>query len=361
MEPLFTAVGANYRTSDASLRGALAAKPEEAGRLNAAVADAAGLDDAAVVSTCSRFEVYAGLDEAGVGRLKEALERRAGRPLGSALYVRRGEEAVRHLFRVAAGLDSWIIGETEILGQVKSAYQEACREKTAGRAIHLAFQRALFVGKKVRAETSIVGGIASIGGAAGVLARCVFKDLRDRRLLVFGAGAIASATIKHLRSKDVGRLWVANRSPERAQALARELGGEPMSLEAGFERLAEADVAVFSTGASSYLLDRDRARRISRERSGRPLFVIDLGLPRNVDPRAAEAEGVFVYDMDDLRRMMEESLKRREADIARAQAIIDDEGSECWDRVAASPDPSKGPAEPRRCPLRPGVPIWKAV
>ena len=214
------------------------------------------------------------------------------------------------------------------------------------------------VGKKVRTETAIVGGIASIGGAAAVLARRIFSKLDDQRLIVFGAGAMAASTVRHLRSKGIGELWVANRSPENARALAKDLGGIAMGLEEGMARLVEADVAVFSTGASSFLLDENIARDVMRKRQGRPIFIIDLGLPRNVDPKVSAIESVFVYDMDNLRQLVEASLHRRESDLARAEALVALETADCWSRISAAPLPRTAARIRGVCPLRLNAPTF---
>lgn len=361
MESLLTVVGINHQTSAVSAREALAPRMEESGQINETARRQAGLADAVVLATCSRFEIYANLKDCSVSRMKDYLSRRAGRSLADELYMHRGLDAVRHIFRVSAGLDSWVIGESEILGQVKSAYQQACREATVTKPLHLSFQRALFIGKKVRSETSIVGGINSIGGAAALLARRIFTKLENQRVMVFGAGAMASSTVRHLRSKGAGQLWVANRSAQRAQSLALELGGIALDIEEGLRRLPQVDVAIFSTGASDFIFTEADAREVSRQRLGRPIFIIDLGLPRNVDPGAARANGVFVYDMDDLRRLVDESLRRRESDLARAEAIVAAESVDCWSRIANPEDSQGAPAGRRRCPLRPEVASLRAA
>lgn len=333
MEDEFSVIGLNHATAPVEIREAVSAKPGEAAGLCAAVRRQAGLDELVVLSTCSRFELYGAMSEEGRASAAAWLKLRAGRDLGGALYSLSGLPAVRHLFRVAAGLDSWILGETEILGQVKTAYQSACAQKAAGRAGHLAFQRALNVGKRARNETGIVGGIASIGGAAAVLARKIFTRLEDRRILVFGAGAMAASTVRHLCSKGVSGVGVANRSIDKAQTLASELGGEAMGLDRGLERLSEADVAVFSTSAQGYLLGARAVRELAARRGGRPLFLIDLGVPRNVDPEAAREEAVFLYDIDDLREVVRQSLAGRETDLARAEELVSVESADCWQRI----------------------------
>lgn len=326
-------VGLNHSTAPVEIREAISLKPHEAGRMNAVIGEATGQQGVIVLSTCSRFEVYFQPDKDGEQAMVAWLNLRAGRDISESLFIHRGAEAVGHLFRVAAGLDSWIMGETEILGQCKAAYQGACAEKTANRFGHLSFQRALMVGKKVRNETRIVGGIASIGGAAAMMARSIFSDLKERVVVVFGAGTMAASSVRHLRSKGAGKLYISNRSLDKGQALAAELGGEPVTLAEGFERLDEADIAVFSTGADRYLLNEEAARALSRRRGGRSLFIIDIAMPRNVAPEVAKAEGVYLYDIDDLKGVVAKSLAKREADMAQAAAIVAAESADCWQRL----------------------------
>lgn len=329
----WTVVGLNHSTAPVEIREAISPKPHEAGRINAIVREATGQEGVIVLATCSRFEIYFQPDKDGEQAVVAWINLRAGRDIGESLFIHRGAAAVSHLFRVAAGLDSWIMGETEILGQCKAAYQGACAEKTANRFGHLSFQRALMVGKKVRNETRIVGGIASIGGAAAVMARSIFSDLKERVVVVFGAGTMAASSVRHLRSKGAGKLYISNRSLDKGQALAAELGGEPVTLAEGFERLDEADIAVFSTGADQYLLDEEAARALSRRRGGRSLFIIDIAMPRNVAPEVAKAEGVYLYDIDDLKGVVQKSLAKREADMTHASEIVSAESADCWARL----------------------------
>lgn len=335
MTPEWMVVGLNHTTAPVEVREAIAPKPDESGRINAIIKEATGQEGVITLSTCSRFEVYFQPDQDGEKAMVAWMTRRAGRDLTPYLKIARGAEAVGHLFRVASGLDSWVVGETEILGQCKSAYQGACSEKTATRFGHLTFQRGLMVGKKVRNETRIVGGIASIGGAAAVMARSIFSDLKERVIVVFGAGTMAASSVRHLRSKGAGELYVSNRSLDKAQALAGELGGTPISLAEGFDRLDQADIAVFSTGADRYLLDGDAAIALSRRRGGRSLFIIDIAMPRNVAPEVTKAEGVFLYDIDDLKGVVQKSLAKREEDLARAAGIVAAESADCWQRMTA--------------------------
>ena len=337
MEGEFAVVGLSYLTAAVDVREALSRKSSQTDALSALLKRDLGLD-VVVLSTCSRFEVYAHVTDESLAGVLAWLDRRAGRALAGNLYIRRGPEALRHLFRVTGGLDSWVVGETEILGQVKAAYHDACVAETVGRCAHLAFQRALFVGKKVRNETRIVGGVNSIGGAATLLAQRIFKDLRAKRVLIFGAGAMAASTVRHLCAKGAGEIRVANRSLDHAQALAAELGGSAVSLSDGLSLLAEADIAVFSTGSETYLLDRAAAAELSAKRRGRPLFLIDISVPRNVDPAVADAPGLYVYDIDHLQRVISEATARREQDLADAEAIVSSETAEFWRRLSAPPE-----------------------
>ncbi|MBI5243767.1 MAG: glutamyl-tRNA reductase [Elusimicrobia bacterium] len=329
----FFVLGLNHATASIQERETVACKADEAGILARAVARECRLDEALVLSTCSRFEVYARADSGGQARVADWLRRKAGRNLKSALYCHEGESAVRHLMRVAGGLDSWVLGETEILGQVRSAYQQALQSKIIGRTLNLAFQRSLCAGKKVRSETAIMGGINSIGGAAALLARRIFSDLREKTILVFGAGTMAATTVRHLRSKGLRALWVANRTLSKARVLADDLGGQAMTLREGFERIVETDIAVFSLAADYWVLSAETARAVSRRRACMPLFIIDIGMPRNVEPEAASAPGVYVYDMDHLRRVVADSLACRQEDLAQACRIVEAQALDCWARI----------------------------
>jgi glutamyl-tRNA reductase len=347
MAGIYTIIGISHQAAPVSVRESVAVKPEERGRLNRQLAQDCSLTDALVLSTCSRFEVYGTMNEAEMDRVLRWFTRRAGRDLTDYIYVHRGRTAINHLLRVAGGLDSWIIGETEILGQLKAAYQDACSEGTASRNSHLTFQRGLNIGKRIRNETGIVGGIASIGGAASIMSRRIFKDLKDKKILVFGAGTMAESTVRHLCAKGVKDVWVANRSLPNAQKLASNLGGTALGLEEGFEKLEQADIAVFSTGVSKPLLDKIGAEEMARKRNGRTLFVIDLGLPRNVAADAALVPGIYLYDMDDLKRIVRESMSRRTSDTEDAESIVNTESSALWGRLMAPPRPRPNVERPK--------------
>jgi glutamyl-tRNA reductase len=339
MTDTFIAVGVNHETGSLQVREKIAKKPDEVGRINAEI-KALGFKEAVFVSTCSRCEVFAVGPADGTKLLSDWFSARAGKDLSASLYAYAGRDAVRHLLRVVSGLDSWVLGETEILGQVKTAYIESGKEGATGRISNIAFQHALRVGKKVRSETKLVGGIKSIGGAAAMLARKIFASSDDKQVIIFGAGTMAETTVSHLCAKGIGGVWVANRSLENAESLANRLGGKPIGLEEGMKKLEEVDIAVFSTGARDFLLSAKDAEELSKKRKGRSLFVIDIALPRNVDPRVGDADDVYLYDLEDLRGVVKDSLTRREEGVEQAMEIVNPETNEIWGRLRTSPPPN---------------------
>jgi glutamyl-tRNA reductase len=286
--------------------------------------------EAVVLSTCNRTEVYA------VGeRPAQAEERIYGElsglsglsqsELAPALYSVTDEAAAVHLFRVAAGLDSMVPGEAQILGQVREAYEAAREAGTTGSTLHRLFRQALRVGKRVRTETAIGENPASVSSAAAELAERVFEGLEGRKILLIGAGKTADLTAANLISRGVGEIVVANRSPERAEALARRFGGRAAGLDALEEELAHADVVVASTGSQGLVLSGEQVARAMRERRGRPVFFIDIAVPRDLDPAINELDGCYLYDIDDLERVVAESVAGRREEAVRAEAIVSEE------------------------------------
>jgi glutamyl-tRNA reductase len=281
------------------------------------------LEEAVLLSTCSRLELYAaaGDPEAAVERARAWFLARGGPELAGSLVQSRGAETLTHLFRVAAGLDSWIIGESEILGQVKRAYETAKGAGLTAPRLNRAFQGALAAGKAARAQTGIQNGISSIGGAAALLARSIFGPRDEGSIVVFGAGEAAEAAVRHLAVKGFREIHVANRTLERAEELAGRVGGRAVSLERGFELLAEAAVAVFSTASPMPLLEAEALRGIMTRRS-RPLFLVDLGMPRNVAPGCAALSGAFLYDLDDLKAVVARSMAGKADQKREAEGVV---------------------------------------
>jgi glutamyl-tRNA reductase len=321
-------VGTSYQHAPVELRELLAydadLRREALGRL------AGDGSEAVVLSTCNRTEVYAVDSQPGQAeeRIYGELAGLSGltqSELAPALSSVTDEAAAVHLFRVAAGLDSMVPGEAQILGQVREAYEAARAAGTAGSTLHRLFRQALRVGKRVRTETAIGENPASVSSAAAELAERVFEGLEGRRILLIGAGKTADLTAANLISRGVGEIVVANRSPERAEALARRFGGRAVGLEALEEELAHADVVVASTGSQGLVLSGDQVGRAMRERRGRPVFFIDIAVPRDLDPAINELEGCYLYDIDDLDRVVAESVAGRREEAVRAEAIVSEE------------------------------------
>src|SRR5205085_1824712 len=277
------------------------------------LAEAAG--EAVCLSTCNRTELYVAAED-GVGAEARAAEVLA--PAGAALYRLHDEAAALHLFRVAAGLDSMVPGEGEILGQVRAAYEAGA----AGPILDRLFRQALHAGRKARVETAIGESPASVSSAAAALAEQVFGDLRDRKVLVVGAGKIGDLAARNLLSRGAKIECVANRSVDRGAELAARFGGDAVGLDRIGEQLASADVVISSTSAPGWILEREQVERVLPVRKGRPLFLIDLAVPRDLDPSIHELAGCYLYDIDDVQAVVAETLAGRRREAERAESIV---------------------------------------
>ncbi len=289
------------------------------------------LEEVCVVSTCSRVEVAAVSQDPqrALARLRGWFSERLGSDEPSVLYALQGQPVLRHLVRLAAGLDSWIVGESEILHQIKEAYAAAQALRATGPLLNRTFQMVFSAGKTVRTATGLQNGIRSIGGAAALLAKKIFGEINSGRAVLFGAGQVTEAVVRHLAAKNFKDIWVANRTFDKARGLAAALGGTACSWEEGFQKLAEVEVAMFSTACPRFLLDEASLRPVMGRRT-RPLFLIDLGLPRNVDPVCARMEGVYLYDLSDLKNMVQESMSDKAAIIQKGEDVAAAEAFECW-------------------------------
>jgi glutamyl-tRNA reductase len=285
--------------------------------LGAAADVARRLGDAVCLSTCNRTELY--LWDAGEERAAAALEELAGEPLDGVLYRLHEDAAAVHLFRVAAGLDSLVPGEGEILGQVRDAYEAV----TPGPVLDRVFRQALSVGKRVRTETAIGESPASVSSAAAALAAQVFGDLRRRRVLLVGAGRIGELAASNLVSRGAAIAFVANRTQETAHELAHRFGAEALRLDELASRLGEVDVVVSSTSSPEPILRADDVP--ARRRA--PLFFIDIAVPRDLDPAIGSLGGCFLYDIDDLEAVVAETLAGRRAEAERAEQLVAEEAA----------------------------------
>ena len=321
-------IGCNHRTAPVELRERVAFTQEQALHAAAELRRQGILEEAVVLSTCNRSELYGVADESGAP-VTEALEEfltsyhgisRA--EIDGRIYRWTGPDALRHLFRVAAGLDSMLLGEAEILGQLRSAYGKALENGSTGPLLNRAFQGALEVGKRVRSETEVGARPMSVALAGVKLAERVFGNLKGRAALVVGAGAVAEQVVEHLRNRGIGSLRVVNRSYDRAAELAAAMGGEAVMWDSLESVLAAPDIIITSVGNVGAVLTRDMLERALAARGGRPIFVVDLGIPRNVAPDARGLYNLYLYNIDDLGEIVEQNKRAREAEIPRAEAII---------------------------------------
>jgi len=325
-----TLVGLSHKTAPIEIREKLTFPAHRQADALSLCCSGEHVAEAVILSTCNRTEIYAvttGGDE-GVDAVIDFiadyhdLDRHE---LVRYLYITRGEAVVRHLFRVVASLDSMVIGEAQILGQVKEAYEHAFDNGASGRAFNRLFRQSFEVGKRVRTETEIGENAVSISYAAVELARKVFDSLEGRTILVLGAGKMSELTAKHLVCNGVKAVLVANRTYERAVELAERFEGEAIRYDDLFTRMAEADILISSTAAQNYVITRDDVAATLKSRGGRPLFLIDIAVPRDIDPAVNELSNVFVYDIDDLNGVVESNLEERMREARRAEVIIDEE------------------------------------
>jgi glutamyl-tRNA reductase len=325
-------VGVSHRTTPVELRERLDFSARGVDRALEALAASAAHDEAAIVSTCNRVELYVGCGD--VNGARAAIERFIsefhGVPaseLAPHLYAKVGPEAVRHLFRVAAGLDSLVVGEPQVLGQVKEAYNLASKLGCTGALLNRLFHSAFAAGKRVRSETALSEGAVSVSYAAVSLARKIFGDLKGRTVLVLGAGEMGKLTAIHMQAQGVARLVIMSRTSAHAAALAQTIGGSAMPWDSLPAALAEADILITATGASTPIISREMVAQTMKARRKRPLFIIDIAVPRDVDPAAGDLEEVFLYNIDDLQAVVQENLSKRSTEAAQAEHIVTDEVS----------------------------------
>lgn len=301
----------------------------------------AGCAEALLLSTCNRVEVYAASEKAlPTPDLIRCLARNTqSGSLGEIpeFYRHEGTECVQHLFRVASGIDSMVVGETEILGQVKKAYEAARTGGAAGPYLHRLLQRAFRVAKQVRSSTDITRGSVSVGSVAVDLASRVFGDLDERKVLVLGAGETSERTVRALVSRGVRNVLVSNRSPARAMELAEVVGGVAVPFSQWLQHCSDIDILITATASEVPLLLPENLKSILSERVDRPLFIIDIAVPRDVHPDVNHLDGVFLYDIDSLQAVAAQSLALRRKQIASAEAIISGHVSDFWTRISRVP------------------------
>jgi glutamyl-tRNA reductase len=338
-------VGLSHHSSPVELRERFAFAEAKIPEALKSLCESGIAGEAVILSTCNRVEIYAATalePTRAFAALKQFLARwgeTTGEPplehdsdsrgrsphqteIGDELYALAEPQSLHHLFRVACGLDSMVLGETEILGQLKKAYDLALQHQHTGARLNKAFQRAFHVAKHIRTETNIQRGSVSVASVAVELAEKIFSSLKDREVLVIGAGETSEKTARALLSRGARGIVVANRSHDRAVALAGEFGGRAVPFDDWAGEFLKIDIAISSTSAPHHILDRARLEPLMKARQQRPLLLIDIAVPRDIDPEVNLLENVYLYNIDDLKAIADDSLKQRREEVARCEQII---------------------------------------
>ncbi|WCK53670.1 glutamyl-tRNA reductase [Aneurinibacillus sp. Ricciae_BoGa-3] len=323
-------IGLNYRTAPVEIRERFAFNDEDKPRAISMLLNTKSVLEGVVLGTCNRTEIYAVVDQLHTGRhfIKAFLSQWFDVPREDFIdhiYIKENDHAVRHLFRVACGLDSMVLGETQILGQVKDAFQLAQEHKASGTVFNTLFKQAITLAKRAQSETDINKNAVSTSYAAIELGKKVFGYFNDKTVLVLGAGKMSELTAKHLHANGAANVIVANRTYERAVALAEKFRGSAYPMERLTDGLIEADIVISSTGADGYVVTKHEIASIMRKRRNRTLFMIDIAVPRDLDPAINELEGVYLYDIDDLEGIVQSNLKERELEAEKIGIMIGQE------------------------------------
>ena len=330
----------SHRTAPVDLRERLDFSSRDLGAAVEAVAARPSMAESVVLSTCNRSEIYVASEDPARARDElvtflsdyHHVPTQAFQP---HLFALENSAAVAHLFRVAAGLDSLVVGEPQILGQVKDAFQSATNKRCVGPVLRHVFQWSFGVGKRVRTETALGEGAVSVSFAAVALARKIFGRLQGRRVLVVGAGEISSLTAQHLRAHGVGDIVITSRTHAHAETLAAEVGGMAVPWEGMIAALGSAEIVITATGSPRPIITRAQLEAVQGRRArSNPLFIIDVAVPRDVDSAVGDIEQVFLYNIDDLQSIVEENLSRRAAEVERAESIVNEEVTKfmAWQR-----------------------------
>jgi glutamyl-tRNA reductase len=322
-------LGLNHRTAPVEVRERFAVAATRLGEVAKGIAAIEGVDEGVVISTCNRTEFYFVTGEAAgaLDRVERdlALRHHLNEEVRGHFYRMENGEAAEHLCRVVSGLDSMVLGETEIFGQVKQAYKAALEAGATGAVLNRLFQKSFSIGKKVRTETSIQEGATSIGSVAVDLAEKIFGHLQNSEVMILGAGEMSRITAQSLVSRGARGIFVTNRSYDRAIELAKQTDGSAVRFDDWQKVLERVDVVISSTGAPHPIIHREEVEKVRRSRKFRPLFFIDIAVPRDIDPAVGEIEEVYLYDIDALEQLAEEGRTRRQLQIEECERIIDSE------------------------------------
>lgn len=319
--------GVNHKTAPVALREKLACLIPDVGAAYTDLKTWPEISESLLYNTCNRVELMC-VTEAPEDAAVLIREFFGHHPeivpadLEASFYIHRNQEAVQHFFRVAASLDSMVVGEPQILGQMKAAYREATENRSTGPILNRLVHKAFSVAKRVRCETGIGGHAVSVSYAAVTLAKKIFGDLAGKNVLLLGAGEMAELALEHLKGHGAAKITVANRTLARGVQLARRFGGDAVSLEETQDQLLTADILISSTGAGDVLISRDQVKGVMRRRKQRPLFLIDIAVPRDLDPGINDLDNVYLYNIDDLKEVVEHNWERRRHEAGKAERLV---------------------------------------
>ncbi|PCJ31557.1 MAG: glutamyl-tRNA reductase [Gammaproteobacteria bacterium] len=322
----FVTYGINHNTAPVDVRERFAFNAEHLPSALASLHQWPGVIEAVIISTCNRTEIYCHIDadyDHGIELWLHQFHNQAAGALDPFIYRHTDQHVVHHLFRVACGLDSMVLGEPQILGQIKTAYSQALNANTLGKNLGRLFQNAFTVAKQVRTDTAIGSSPVSIAFAAVSLAKNIFSSLADSTALLIGAGETIELAARHLQDNGIGRIIIANRTIERAHALAEKINGYAISLSEMPAHLAEADIVMSSTASQLPILGKGTVERALKQRKRRPIFMVDIAVPRDIEPEVASLEDIYLYCVDDLHDIIEENLQSRRDAAEQAEEIID--------------------------------------
>ncbi|MBA4372000.1 MAG: glutamyl-tRNA reductase [Thermodesulfovibrio sp.] len=323
-------LGVNHKTASVDIRERLAFSGTKLDEGILGLHALHSVKEVSVLSTCNRVELYAYVDNVpgAAGEIKDFLSGLHGiarTEFENSLFVLDGPEAVRHVFRVASSLDSMVLGEPQILGQIKDAFDLSLSKKTTGVLLNKLMKKAISTAKRVRTETRIAENAVSISFAAVELAKKIFTNLAGKSVMLMGAGEMAELAARHLLNNGVTGVMVVNRTYDRGCELASEFNGRPVRFENFLQELVHADIIICSTGAPTYVLQREQMQKVMKERKQRPVFIIDISVPRNIDPEINKIDNVYLYDVDNLQDVVDTNLQGRRAEAEKAEGIIGEE------------------------------------
>ena len=323
-------IGLNHDTAPIDIREKAAFNGPKLEEAIDILKNSPGIKENIILSTCNRVEIYANVTDivSGSERVKKFIadfHRIPEDVLNKSLYVHSGENAITHVFRVASSLDSMVVGEPQILGQLKDAFDIALKMKSSGVMLNKLMKKAISVAKRVRTETKIGESAVSISFAAVELAKKIFEDLSTKAFMLIGAGEMAELAAKHLINNGVKDVLVTNRTFERAEELAREFNGKAVEFDNFLQALVHTDIVICSTGAPNYILVKDHVHKLMKQRKNKPMFIIDISVPRNIDPEINDIDNVYLYDIDNLHGVVNINIEERNKEAEKGEEIVDEE------------------------------------